>query len=97
MAVNKQMIRKVHRWLAPVLLLPMVLTLVTGSLYQLALLMGNGGDYFWLIEVHTGKWGPIDLSIIYPFLNAAGLLVMASTGISMWLQIRRTKRPAKQS
>jgi len=80
------------------MLLPFVFTLLTGSLYQIALMMGNF-DLFWLIEVHKGKFGPLDLSAIYPFLNAFGLLFMVSSGISMWWQWaqnhrRRSKSPS---
>lgn len=89
------LMRTYHRLLAPIVLLPFMITLLTGSLYQIALMMGNF-DFYWLIEVHKGKYGPLDLSFIYPFLNAFGLLFMVGTGISMWWQgwqnqRRRTK------
>jgi uncharacterized iron-regulated membrane protein len=97
MAVNKILIRKVHRVIAPIMIFPVLLTLATGSLYQIASLTGNGVDFYWLIEIHKGHWGPADLQVVYPFLNATGLLVMAITGISMWLQMRRPKRPGGEA
>ena len=89
MAFNKAHIRKLHSSIAPIMLLPVVLTLITGSLYQIAVMTGNTLDFLWLLEWHKGKFGPINLEMIYPFLNAFGLLMLAVTGISMWLQKRR--------
>jgi hypothetical protein len=38
-------LRKLHRFLAPVMILPVLLTLITGSIYQMVDLAGNGGDF----------------------------------------------------
>lgn len=92
MANNKIRLRQLHRTLAPIMVLPLLLTLITGTLYQLADLFDRGADFAWLIEVHKGHFGNLNLSIIYPFLNALGLLTMLITGILMWLQIRRPQR-----
>lgn len=92
MASNKARWRQLHRTLAPIMLLPLLLTLITGSLYQIADLNDRGDVFNWLIEWHKGHFGNINLEIIYPFLNALGLLVMAITGISMWLQRRPQTR-----
>lgn len=98
MALNKALIRKVHRVLAPLMLLPLLLTLITGSLYQIALLTDNVSDYYWLIQAHRGDWQVVNLELIYPFLNALGLLVMVITGFSMWLQMRpKRRRPEAES
>jgi len=98
MALNKALIRKVHRILAPIMLLPLLLTLITGSLYQIALLTDNVGDYYWLIQAHRGNWQVVNLELIYPFLNALGLLVMVITGTSMWVQMRpKRRRPEVES
>jgi uncharacterized iron-regulated membrane protein len=87
---NKQL-RKIHRSLAPIMLAPIVLTLVTGTAYQMFDLAGQGDGVDWLLDIHKGNFGVLDLQIIYPFLNALGLLVLAVTGISMWLQMRQTR------
>ncbi|MEN9221928.1 MAG: hypothetical protein Q6M04_05765 [Thermostichus sp. BF3_bins_97] len=94
MALNKMTIRKIHRILAPILFLPLVVTVLTGSLYQIALLNQNF-DYYWLIQIHKGQWGPLNLQAVYPFLNGLGLLVMVATGLSMWLQTRPNRRPKR--
>lgn len=94
MAINKAQIRKVHRILAPIMVAPLILSVVTGSLYQVALLNQNF-DYSWLIQAHKGNFGPIRLEMIYPFLNSLGLLVMSITGISLWLQMRKPKKKSE--
>ena len=85
---NKVKMRKLHRWFAPIMIFPLLLTLFTGSLFQIAVLMGETNKFLWLLELHRGQFGRINLEMIYPFLNGFGLLMLTVTGISMWLQIR---------
>ena len=92
MAPPRKLARQIHRALAPILALPLVVTVVTGSLYQIARLNDNF-DYYWLIQIHKGQWGPLDLQAVYPFLNGLGLLVMIATGLSMWLPTKPHRRP----
>ncbi len=92
MAINKARLRQIHASVAPFVFLPIVLTLITGSLFQVAVLTGKGSDFLWLLDLHRGKFGSINLEMIYPFLNAFGLLMLAITGISIWLQTRRRSR-----
>ncbi len=94
MAPPRKLARQIHRALAPILALPLVVTVVTGSLYQIARLNDNF-DYYWLIQIHKGQWGPLDLQAIYPFLNGLGLLVMVATGLSLWLQMRSHRPPQR--
>ncbi len=91
MSLNKAAIRRLHVWLAPLWVLPIVLTLLTGVLFQVAVLTGNAADYLWLLEVHKGNFGLIQLGLVYPFINAFGLLMLAVTGMIMWLQTRRRR------
>jgi uncharacterized iron-regulated membrane protein len=89
MAINFARVRKLHATLAPIMVLPLVLTLLSGSMYQLALVTGKAGDFNWLLDVHTGRWGSLNLEMIFPFFNALGLLTLAVTGITLWLRRRR--------
>lgn len=89
MAISKSRLLKLHRSVAPVMILPLLLTLTTGSLYQLADLSGRGDTFDWLLDLHKGHFGALNLVVVYPFLNALGLLILAVTGISMWLKTRR--------
>lgn len=96
MANQKLNVRRLHRLTAPIMVLPLLLTLITGTLFQFADLTGQERRFRWLLALHTGHFGVINLSGIYPFLNALGLLFLVVTGVSMWLQGRRkTARAAR--
>jgi hypothetical protein len=82
--------RQLHRAIAPIMALPLILTAITGSIYQITDLAGN--EEKWLLEIHKGNFGALKLEAIYPFLNALGLLALLATGISIWLQMRRGSR-----
>ena len=88
---NLQKFKKLHAFVAPIVIVPIILTLFTGSIYQIFDLAGNGGSVNWLLDIHKGHFGPINLEVIYPFLNALGLLFMAVTGGTMWLELRRIR------
>lgn len=89
-----QNIRHLHRALAPIMLLPLLLTAITGTIYQIVDLVSKGDAFEWLLDLHKGHFGLLN-EVIYPFLNALGLCVLLFTGISLWLHMRRTpkKRP----
>lgn len=90
--ISKNRLRQLHAQFAPIMMFPLLLSLVTGSLFQIASLTGDANKYYWLLELHKGKFGSVDLEFIYPFLNAFGLLMLLVTGISMWLQINQKKQ-----
>ncbi len=92
MAINKARLRHLHYIFAPIMFLPIFLTAITGSLFQVAVITGKSSDFLWLLELHRGKFGIINLELIYPLLNAFGVLFLAITGIMMWLQINRKAR-----
>ena len=86
--MNKVRLRQLHYRFAPIFFFPLLLTVLTGSLFQIAVLSGRGETFSWLLEWHRGQFGRINLETIYPFLNAFGVLTIAITGILMWFQIR---------
>ncbi len=92
MRINQALVRHFHFILAPIMFFPILLTLITGSLFQIAVITGKSEDFLWLLDLHRGKFGSINLEIIYPFLNAFGVLFLAVTGITMWLQINKKVR-----
>ncbi len=92
MRIYQARLRQLHRALAPIMLLPILLTLITGSIYQIVDLGSKGKDFDWLLDWHKGHFGSLNLEVIYPFLNALGLLTLAITGISMWLQRRPSQK-----
>lgn len=89
MANQKLNVRRLHRFLAPIMVLPLLLTLTTGVLFQFADLTDQERQFRWLMALHTGHFGALNLSAIYPFLNALGLLFLVVSGFSMWWQGRR--------
>lgn len=87
-----QNIRHLHRTLAPIMVLPLLLTAITGTIYQIVDLAGKGDTFDWLLDWHKGHFGVLNLEVIYPFLNALGLFILILTGISMWLRSPRTSK-----
>ena len=92
MRIYQARFRQLHRILAPVMVLPVLLTLITGSVYQMVDLEGKGDNFDWLLDWHKGHFGSLNLESIYPFLNALGSLTLAITGTQMWFQTRRRKQ-----
>ena len=88
----KRAFRKYHRWIAPILSLPIFLTVITGMLatmiqeWHLKL----GVTSRWLMKIHTGEF--LHLESIYPILNGLGLLALLITGLSMVTVFNRKPR-----
>jgi uncharacterized iron-regulated membrane protein len=88
-------IRQLHRILAPIMMLPLLLTTITGIIYQILDLVGKEKNFKWILDWHKGDFGVINLESIYPFLTALGLLILIFTGISMWRTMQGTSsKPA---
>lgn len=85
-------LRQLHSMIAPFMLLPLLITLFTGMGFQIAVSLGQAGDFLWLMEWHRGKFGSLNLELVYPFLNALGLLTLVITGMVMWFQMNKRKR-----
>lgn len=86
MKINQVRLRRLHKALVPFVVLPLLLTLTTGMLFQIADASDRTKDFLWLLDLHRGKFGQINLELIYPFLNALGLLTLIITGSIMWYQ-----------
>jgi hypothetical protein len=80
--------RKLHRWVVPISAAPLLLTAATGSLYSL--LLEQGIDAFWLVRIHTGRFGPINLQPYYSVLLGVLTLIVIGSGIG--LLFSRTRR-----
>ena len=80
--------RRLHRWLVPIAAAPLLLTAGTGSLYSL--LLEQDIDAFWLLKIHTGDFGPINLQPIYSVI--LGVLTVVVTLSGLVLLIRRPAR-----
>ena len=93
--MNRVRLRQLHRALGPFMVLPLLITLTTGTLFQFAVASDRANDFLWLLELHRGKFGQINLEFIYPVFNALGLLTLVVTGSIMWWQSPNRRR--KQS
>jgi uncharacterized iron-regulated membrane protein len=89
MKIKAATIRQWHRWLAPVMILPILLTVITGIVFQIGELGGFEDKVGWLIRWHKGDFGFVDFQRSFPFLNGIGLLFLTVTGISMWWKTRK--------
>lgn len=82
----KRAFRKYHRLLAPIIFLPLFLTVLTGMVATVA---GEWSFKFglsrsvrgFMLGLHTGE--TFHLEAIYPMLNGLGLIGLLVTGISM--------------
>ena len=81
--------RRIHRWLVPIAAAPLLITAGTGSLYSL--LLEQNIDAFWLLKLHTGQFGWLNLQPVYPILLGALTIVVTVSGLTMLLRPARTK------
>ena len=68
--------RKLHRRLTLLAVLPLFITVISGSLYSLFQYFGL--DFFWLMKIHTGNFFFINLQPLYTpvlgFLSIAAII-----------------------
>lgn len=84
-------IRQLHRWVAPFVLIPLLITSTTGMAYRL--LKDWGGverdQVHWLMTLHEGEWLGPQMEPVVVLLNGLGLLWMLTTGgMLLWQQLR---------
>ena len=87
--------RELHRRLAPLVVLPLLVTVLSGVAYRLARdWFGTSRDQaHWLMVVHDGEWLGPDLEPVVVLLNALGLLWMLVSGGLILIQ--RWRRQVK--
>ena len=78
-----QRARRLHRLLVPLATAPLLLTAASGSLYSL--LLEQGIDAFWLLKIHTGRFGPLNLQPYYSILLGLATLVVIVSGVGILL------------
>ena len=78
----QQRARRLHRLLVPLAAAPLLLTASSGSLYSV--LLEQGIDAFWLLKIHTGRFGPLNLQPYYSILLGIFTLVVILSGLSLW-------------
>ena len=55
--------RKIHRRMTLIAVIPLFITVISGSLYSLFQYFGL--DFFWLMKIHTGNFIFINLQPLY--------------------------------
>ena len=69
--------RKIHRKITAIAAIPLLITVVSGTIYSS--LQPLGVDAFWLIKCHTGNFGIINLQPFYSiFLGIASIISIIS-------------------
>jgi uncharacterized iron-regulated membrane protein len=81
--------RQLHRWVVPIAAAPLLLTAATGSLYSL--LLEQGVDAFWLLKIHSGRFGPLNLQPFYSALLGMFTLVVIVSGLAMLISRGRAQ------
>ena len=76
--------RKIHRCLVPIAALTLLISAGTGSLYSL--LLEQEIDAFWLLKIHTGNFGVLNLQPVYPMLLGALTVIVTVSGAVMLLR-----------
>ena len=80
--------RVIHRTVVVVAALPLLITSATGSIYSL--LLEQGIDAFWLLKIHTGRFGVVNLQPYYSWL--LGVLTLLAIGSGLFLLCGKPKR-----
>jgi len=88
----RSLVRQLHRTVAPIVLLPLLITMATGVIYRLSKdWFGLSRDQVhFLMTLHEGEYLGPTLEPIYVLLNGLGLLWMLITGgILVWQNLSR--------
>jgi len=78
--------RKTHRFLVPIAAAPLLLTALTGSLYPIFESLDMKAD--WLMQLHTGNFGVINLQSFYSILLGVLTIILAFSGLGLWIKNR---------
>ena len=73
--------RKIHRVLVPFAAAPLLLTTITGSVF--GALESRGIKAEWLLDLHKGRFGPLNLTPYYSVLLGISTIVVAVSGMIM--------------
>lgn len=88
---TRHQLRRLHRALVPLAALPLILTALSGSLY--GLLSAQGIEAFWLMKLHTGNFGLLNLQPFYSAILGLLTLVVACSGLGLLIGARRGQSP----
>lgn len=90
MSRHHHLFRRLHRSLVPLAAVPLLLTALSGSLY--GALSAQGIEAFWLIKLHTGNFGAVNLQPYYSTVLGVLTLFIAGSGIGLLLGRRSGRK-----
>ena len=73
--------RKIHRKVAAISAIPLLITILSGTIYSI--LQPLGVDAFWLIKWHTGNFGIINLQPFYSIFLGIASIISIITGLKL--------------
>ena len=73
--------RKIHRKITAITAIPLLITIVSGTIYSI--LQPLGVDSFWLIKWHTGNFGIISLQPFYSIVLGIASIVSVLSGVKL--------------
>lgn len=79
--------RQLHRIVVPLAAVPLLLTSLSGSIYSGLLEIGI--DAFWLLKIHSGRFGPINLQPYYSIILGIFTFLLIGSGLMLWLPKKR--------
>ena len=79
--------RSAHRAIVPIAAAPLILTAITGIVFSL--LGARDIELEWLLALHIGHFGPLDLEPFYSVILGVCVLVLSGSGLSLWFKTRR--------
>ena len=86
--------RQLHRLLVPIAAAPLALTTLSGGVYGTVLSFNI--DAPWLLRLHTGNFGIVNLQPYYAPLVSLCTLILIASGISLYRGSRRAARLAAE-
>ena len=73
--------RKIHRKITALSAIPLLITILSGSIYSI--LQPLGVDAFWLIKWHTGNFGIFNLQPFYSIFLGISSIISVMSGLKL--------------
>ena len=86
-------LRRVNRVIVPLAVVPLLVTSLSGSGYSG--LLDQRIDAFWLLKLHTGRFGPINLQPYNSVILGLLTIALIVSGVSLFLPKRRSQRSSE--
>ena len=73
--------RKIHRRITAISAIPLLITIVSGTIYSI--IQPLGVDAFWLIKWHTGNFGIFNLQPFYSIFLGISSIISVISGVKL--------------